>query len=318
MTRARLLHEQHVPREPVALARPAVVAGVGEVAERQGELHHHPQPTASTSKQRRADAPRATPRHRHRSTERGPSRRRGQSGSKNTVDAPIISHGNTPIGNSAQVHTWNADQHEPGRRAASGATAAAARSGSRTTAPAIAKACGRRRDADQAPEHRHVAAGRAATARAAGRAPASRTAAWPGRRRRRPRPPGSGAATPSPRATVAGPPGRRASRLRARPSGATTARAADQGEEPVVVEVGRGVDQLDPPEGHQQRRRPPAGCASRATQRRRGQREQRRPARASGAPVGCGTHAEAEVGEAVGRAGVERRRPSRRPRSGRR
>ena len=107
VTRARLLDEQHVPGEAVALARPAVVARVGEVAQRQGELHDHPQrrPAPSSTGERthrpRPAAPRPV----------DPSGRAGGAASRarrTPCDAPIISQGKTPIGNSAQVHTWNA------------------------------------------------------------------------------------------------------------------------------------------------------------------------------------------------------------------
>ena len=124
--RPGLLGEQHVPGEPVALAGPAVVARVRQVPQRQRELHDHPEPrpprprlaTRPPTARRPADTVRSSSgRCRRGWRSRGPGarttpprRRRaaGQSGSKKTVLAPIISQGKTPIGNSAQVVTWKA------------------------------------------------------------------------------------------------------------------------------------------------------------------------------------------------------------------
>ena len=64
----------------------------------------------------------------------------------------------------------------------------------------------------------------------------------------------------------------------------------DQGEEPVVVEVGGGVDQLDPPEAHQQPGRREPASASRRSEGRPTTARAARPARASATSVGWGTH----------------------------
>ncbi len=53
-------------------------------------------------------APIVTGSDRRRHTRTFVAMRSGQSGSKKIVVTPIINHGNTPIGNSNHVATWNA------------------------------------------------------------------------------------------------------------------------------------------------------------------------------------------------------------------
>ena len=221
---AGLLDQQHVPGEPVALARPAVVARVGEVPQRQGELDDHPRHRQARRARARA-AHRARPRGTAvRPTEREPSRRRGQSGSKNTVDAADHQPREHPDREQRPGADVERHQHQPRGRPGpppqqqrhdeAVERGAGDREGvrDRRRCPAAARAPARRR-------------GRAARARGAGPAPASRPGAWRARRRRRRPPPGSGAATPSRRRRCrsAGPAGVEAD---ARPSGATTASAA--------------------------------------------------------------------------------------------
>ena len=111
---AALLGEEHDPREAVALVRPAVVARNDPVSKRDQHLHRDPHhrerhdrprqssPVALEGGALGASSARAVDPRRTRA-----SRRLGQSGAKNTVDTAIISHGNTPMGKSRHVTTWN-------------------------------------------------------------------------------------------------------------------------------------------------------------------------------------------------------------------
>ena len=300
-----LLDQQHVPREPVALPGPAVVAGVGEVPERQGQLDDDPRHRQRQRAPATA-APARDPGHRHAAARARASSRRGQSGSKNTVAAPIISQGNTPIGNSAQVQTWNATStHQAGQPGAP-PQQQRARRGSRRRRRRPRTRAGRRSSPRAGPSTGHAGPGRAARAERQGLHQPVGLAAWPARRRRRPRPPGTAAATPTRRPPCVGPPARRASRLSAPPERRHHRQRADQGEEPVVVEVGRGVDQLDPRERDDETAAALGGCASPAPSATDASAEQRPASAHICERRRLGDPAEAEVGEAVTGPGVER------------
>ena len=103
-----LLGEHHAERAVVALLGPAHVAGVGDVAQRDGDLQHRPdrgaRPTTDAGGNRWVFRGRFRPPDTHRSSK---GTRRGQSGAKKIVVAAIITHGNTPMANSRHVSTWN-------------------------------------------------------------------------------------------------------------------------------------------------------------------------------------------------------------------
>ena len=173
--RSRLLDEQHVPREAVALARPAVIARVGEVPQRQGELDDDPQPRPSTSST--GDATHATgpvaPRSARPRPGEEPARPVGLEEHRGRADHQPGEHADREQRPGAHVEHH---QHEPGRQPRPPPQQQRHDRGSRTAAPATAKAWGDGLDAHQPPRAPARRRGPGATARAA--APARSQSAW--------------------------------------------------------------------------------------------------------------------------------------------
>ena len=209
---ARLLDQQHVPGEPVALARPAVVAGVGEVAQRQGELR--PPPTPPPGRRARGSGAPAPPVGTAVRRPRRADRRPGQSGSKKTVAARDHQPGEHPDREQRPGAEMERHQHHPRGRPRPAPQ-------QQRHDEAVERRAGDREhvgdgvDVHQPPEHRHVGAGREPQAERERAHQPVGSAAWPARRTRRRPPPGSGGATPSRRrpSPVRPPGGRRGSAL---------------------------------------------------------------------------------------------------------
>ena len=191
------------------------------------------------------------------------SRSRGPGGrEEHGVDMAIISHGKTPIGNSAHVNRWNITSATYANESSPPPEEQRARRGSRAgrRPPGEAWAVG---DEPQRPIETDGRPSWQPQSTAAGRAPASRLQL---------RDPSEGVddadlepQQPDPSRERRCGDHQRAERRGARRTERQRpgARAATKGEEPVVVQVRGGVDQLDPPEGTRRSRPAARGAPAR-------------------------------------------------------